>query len=162
MIEFFNRLFGRGGSSATAKERLRLVLLSDHLALAPNLVDDLKRELVDVISRYVEVDRENIELNFEQREKVIAMLANVPILSMHPATRVNGAKSSSKRTTDGTKRPRRRRKRATATNTAAATNTTPANVTPPVGETIPSPAPAPAHAEGESIQAEENAAAPTS
>ncbi|MBV8727324.1 MAG: cell division topological specificity factor MinE [Candidatus Eremiobacteraeota bacterium] len=109
MIEFFNRLFGRRGSSATAKERLRLVLLSDHLALAPNLVDDLKRELVDVISRYVEVDRENIELNFEQREKVIAMLANVPILSMHPATRANGAKRTTRRASDGTKRPRRRR-----------------------------------------------------
>ena len=134
MIEFFNRLFGRRGSSATAKERLRLVLLSDHLALAPNLVDDLKRELVDVISRYVEVDRENIELNFEQREKVIAMLANVPILSMHPATRANGAKSSSKRTTDGTKRPRRRRKRTASSSGAVQT---PA----PVGETTPSPAP---------------------
>ncbi|MBV8363139.1 MAG: cell division topological specificity factor MinE [Candidatus Eremiobacteraeota bacterium] len=153
MIEFLNRLFGRGGSSATAKERLRLVLLSDHLALAPNLVDDLKRELVDVISRYVEVDKENIELNFEQREKVIAMLANVPILSMHPATRVNGAKSSSKRTSDGTKRPRRRRKRS---GSAAAPSATPAvntgapaaeepptngNRPAPVGETTPIPAP---------------------
>ncbi|MBV8727339.1 MAG: cell division topological specificity factor MinE [Candidatus Eremiobacteraeota bacterium] len=135
MIEFFNRLFGRRGSSATAKERLRLVLLSDHLALAPNLVDDLKRELVDVISRYVEVDRENIELNFEQREKVIAMLANVPILSMHPATRANGAKRTTRRASDGTKRPRRRRKRTT---TPAET----VNASAPVGETIPSPAPA--------------------
>jgi cell division topological specificity factor len=119
MIEFFNRLFGRHGSSATAKERLRLVLLSDHLALAPDLVDDLKRELVDVISRYVEVDRENIELNFEQREKVIAMLANVPILSMHPATRANGANRSGRRPADGTKRPRRRRKRAVPANNPA-------------------------------------------
>jgi len=118
MIEFFNRLFGRQSSSATAKERLRLVLLSDHLALAPDLIGDLKRELVDVISRYVEVDRENIELNFEQREKVIAMLANVPILSMHPATRANGAKRSG-RAPDGTKRPRRRRKRATPTSNPA-------------------------------------------
>ncbi|MBV9149679.1 MAG: cell division topological specificity factor MinE [Candidatus Eremiobacteraeota bacterium] len=134
MIEFFNRLFGRHGSSATAKERLRLVLLSDHLALAPNLVDDLKRELVDVISRYVEVDKENIELNFEQREKVIAMLANVPILSMHPETRHNGAKRTTRRASDGTKRPRRRRKRATSSAGAA-------NTPVPVGETTPSPAP---------------------
>ena len=84
MMELFNRLFGRQTSSATAKERLRLVLLSDHLSLAPELVDDLKRELIDVISRYVEVDRSNIVVNFEQQERVIAMLANVPILSMHP------------------------------------------------------------------------------
>jgi len=132
MIEFFNRLFGHKSSSATAKERLRLVLLSDHLALAPNLVDDLKRELVDVISRYVEVDRENIELNFQQREKVIAMFANVPIVSMHPATRANGANRTTKRANDASKRPRRRRKRSanTATNAPIAETPNPVATTP--------------------------------
>ena len=35
MIEFLNKLFGRQTSGATAKERLRLVLMSDHLSLAP-------------------------------------------------------------------------------------------------------------------------------
>jgi cell division topological specificity factor MinE len=58
MIEFLKRLFGQQGSSATAKERLRLVLMTDHLELAPEMIDTMKRELVDVISRYVEVDRE--------------------------------------------------------------------------------------------------------
>jgi len=98
---------------------LRLVLLSDHLCLAPNLIADLKRELVDVISRYVEIDPERIELNFEQREKVIAMLANVPILSMRPAIRAKGAKRSNGHAPEGTKRPRRRRKRAAPTSNPA-------------------------------------------
>ena len=40
--EFFKALFGREGSGATARERLRLVLLSDHLALAPDVVAALK------------------------------------------------------------------------------------------------------------------------
>lgn len=84
MIDLFNRLFGRQPSSATAKERLRLVLLSDHLSLAPELVTELKRELVEVISRYVEVDLSKIEVNFEQQDRTVAMLANIPILSMHP------------------------------------------------------------------------------
>ena len=69
MIELFNKLFGRQNSSATAKERLRLVLLSDHLSLAPELVDKLKAELIEVLSRYVEVDRTKIEVNFEQHER---------------------------------------------------------------------------------------------
>lgn len=86
MIEFFNRLFGKQPSGATAKERLRLVLLSDHIALAPELIDKLKTELVDVISRYVEVDRSKIEVNFEQQDKAVAMLANIPILSMNRPT----------------------------------------------------------------------------
>ena len=83
MIEFFNRLFGRQTSGATAKERLRLVLMSDHLSLAPEMIDAMKRDLVDVISRYVEVDREKIEVNFEQQDKALAMLANIPILSVN-------------------------------------------------------------------------------
>jgi cell division topological specificity factor len=82
VIEFFQRLFGKPASSATAKERLRLVLLSDHLSLAPDVVEALKHDLVEVISRYVEVDASNCDVTFEQREKQIAMLANIPILGM--------------------------------------------------------------------------------
>lgn len=141
MIELFNRLFGRQTSSATAKERLRLVLLSDHLSLAPELVDDLKRELVDVISRYVEVDRSKIEVNFEQQDRAVAMLANIPILSMHPpkdnGSSSNGSpppqspaqpallaappqpQSSAPAAPAAPKKPRRRRKRAGATSNPA-------------------------------------------
>jgi cell division topological specificity factor len=83
MIEFIKRLFGQPGSSATAKERLRLVLMTDHLELAPEMIESMKRDLVDVISRYVEVDRERIEVNFEQQDRALAMLANIPILSVN-------------------------------------------------------------------------------
>ena len=70
MIEFFQRLFGKPASSATAKERLRLVLLSDHLSLAPDVVEALKHDLVEVISRYVEVDASNCDVTFEQRAQM--------------------------------------------------------------------------------------------
>jgi cell division topological specificity factor len=82
VFEFIQRFFGKPTSSATAKERLRLVLLSDHLSLAPDVVDALKHDLVEVISRYVEVDAANCDVTFEQREKQVAMLANIPILGM--------------------------------------------------------------------------------
>jgi cell division topological specificity factor len=83
MIEFLRRLFGQPGSSATAKERLRLVLMTDHLELAPEMIDTMKRELVDVISRYVEVDREKIDVTFERQDRTLAMLANIPIISVN-------------------------------------------------------------------------------
>lgn len=84
MIEFLRKLFGgQPPSSATAKERLRLVLMTDHLALAPEMIEQMKHDLVDVISRYVEVDREKIEVNFEQQDRALAMLANIPILSVN-------------------------------------------------------------------------------
>jgi cell division topological specificity factor len=82
VFEFVQRFFGKPASSATAKERLRLVLLSDHLSLAPDVVESLKHDLVEVISRYVEVDAANCDVTFEQRETQVAMLANIPILGM--------------------------------------------------------------------------------
>ena len=116
MIDLFNRLFGRQTSSATAKERLRLVLLSDHLSLAPELVDKLKAELIEVLSRYVEVDRTKIEVNFEQHDTAIAMMANVPILSMHPP---KDEPPSHPAGGEMPKKPRRRRKRSPATSNPA-------------------------------------------
>ena len=83
MIEFLKRLFGHQGSSATAKERLRLVLMTDHLELAPEMIEQMKRDLVDVISRHVEVDREHIEVNFERQDRTLALLANIPIVSVN-------------------------------------------------------------------------------
>jgi cell division topological specificity factor len=92
MIEFLKRLFGQQGSSATAKERLRLVLMTDHLELAPEMIDAMKRDLVDVISRYVEVDREKIDVSFERQDRTLAMLANIPILAVNrPSPNGNGA-----------------------------------------------------------------------
>jgi cell division topological specificity factor len=86
MIEWVKKLFGAPASSATAKERLRLVLMTDHLALAPEIIDNLKRDLVDVISRYVEVDREKVEVSFEREDRALAMLANIPIVSVNRPT----------------------------------------------------------------------------
>jgi cell division topological specificity factor len=83
MVLRLNRLFGREKSGETAKERLRLVLMSDHLSLAPDVVDAMKRDLVEVVSRYVEVDRDKIEVRFEHQDSVFAMLANVPIISVN-------------------------------------------------------------------------------
>lgn len=83
MIEFLKRLFGQPGSSATAKERLRLVLMTDHLELAPEMIEKLKKDLVDVISRFVEVDRDRIDVTFERQDATLAMLANIPILSVN-------------------------------------------------------------------------------
>jgi cell division topological specificity factor len=111
--EFFKALFGRESSGATARERLRLVLLSDHLALAPDVVDALKAELLAVIARYVDIDPEMAEVSFEQREHELAMLASVPIKSV----RKDRPSAPAQRTANGrahaplNQPPRRRRRR---------------------------------------------------
>jgi cell division topological specificity factor len=127
MIEFIKRLFGQSSSSATAKERLRFVLMTDHLELAPDMIEAMKREFVEVISRYVEVDRDKIDVSFERQDRTLAMLANIPILSVNrpPANETNvaaapKAASPAAKTTDNgiAVRRRRRRKKTQARNNA--------------------------------------------
>jgi len=114
-VNFVNRLLGRQGSGATAKERLRLVLMSDHLSLAPDLIEQMKRELIDVVSRFVEVDRENIDVHFEHQDSTLAMLASIPITGVN---RNAGQLEESPQTpatafANGPRRRRRRKKQGT-------------------------------------------------
>lgn len=125
MIDWVKRVFGAPSSSSTAKERLRLVLMTDHLALAPDIIENMKRDLVDVISRYVEVDRDKVEVNFEREDKALAMLANIPIVSVNrpnpPAPKPEPAVATSANAGPPPTRKRRRRKpQAPATSPAAA------------------------------------------
>jgi len=126
MLEFLKRLFNPEPSSVTARERLRLVLLSDHLALAPDVVESLKTDLIAVISKYVDVDAAHCDVTFEQQESVVAMLANIPILGMKPPARtarpaepplVDPAPASAAVAAEP--KPRRRRRRRTNVNAAA-------------------------------------------
>jgi cell division topological specificity factor len=88
VFDFFNKLFKPPApSGATAKERLRLVLLSDHLSLAPDVIDALKHDLLTVISRYVEIDGAHADVTFEHREGEVAMLASIPIRGMRERVR---------------------------------------------------------------------------
>jgi cell division topological specificity factor len=127
VIEFLKRLLGYQGSSATAKERLRLVLMTDHLELAPDMIEAMKRDLVDVISRHVEVDRDRIEVNFERQDRTLAMLANIPILSVNRPNGNGSVKSESvaeskpkhKRAEDGAPPTRKRRRRKKAASPAS-------------------------------------------
>lgn len=114
--EFFKSLFPRERSGATARERLRLVLLSDHLALAPDVLDALKAELLEVISRYVDIDPTLADVSFEQREREIAMLASVPIVGVRkdrPSLPARPRSAGNGRAAAAVPTRRRRRKRAT-------------------------------------------------
>ena len=126
MIEFFRKLFAPTNSSQTAKERLRLVLMTDHLSLAPDMIEQMKRDFIDVIAKYVEVDRDKIEISFEQQDKALAMLANVPILAVNR----NGGSSGDggkKREEPTAPLPRRkRRKKSVPTGAIAPSNASPA------------------------------------
>jgi len=136
MIEFLKKLFAPTNSSQTAKERLRLVLMTDHLSLAPDMIEQMKRDFIDVIAKYVEVDRDKIEINFEQQDKALAMLANVPILAVNRNGGGNngdgGKKTEEPKTVEAVAAattaplPRRKRRKKSPPATVAPSNASPA------------------------------------
>lgn len=71
MASFFDRMFGRNreGSSATAKDRLRFVLQYDRINIPPEKMEQMKREILEVISKYVAIDREKVDIALEQRDR---------------------------------------------------------------------------------------------
>ena len=48
-----------------ACNRLRAVLMQDRTNLTPELMEKMRQELIDLLSKYVEMDKEALELNFE-------------------------------------------------------------------------------------------------
>jgi len=76
----FAGLLNRGKRSAeTAKERLRLVLIHDRSTLPPGAMETLRDELIEVISRHVEVDRSAVRLEITQDGRSQRLLADIPL-----------------------------------------------------------------------------------
>lgn len=71
MASFLDRVFGRNrqGSGATAKDRLRFVLQYDRINIPPEKMEEMKREILEVISKYVAVDSEKVDIALEQRDR---------------------------------------------------------------------------------------------
>ena len=80
MSSFLNRLLGKNQHSANeAKERLKLVLIHDRTNLSPDALESLKDELIDVISRYVEINPEAVNISMEQSGREQRLVADIPI-----------------------------------------------------------------------------------
>jgi cell division topological specificity factor len=82
MMNVLNRLLGRAEptSREIAKDRLRLVLVQDRVNLSPEKMNELKDELIKVISKYVEIDREGIEISLTQSARQSSLTAMIPVL----------------------------------------------------------------------------------
>jgi cell division topological specificity factor len=81
MPGLFETLFGRsnkGTSGSTAKARLQLVLLHDRINLPPEKMDAMKAEILQVIKKYVSVDEGGVDFALHNRERLPAIVANIP------------------------------------------------------------------------------------
>ncbi|MCH5265639.1 MAG: cell division topological specificity factor MinE [Lachnospiraceae bacterium] len=81
----FTDFFKKKSSSNVAKDRLKLVLVSDRANCSPDIMEQMKNDIIHVISKYVEIDLEGLDIKIEQTESegsngtVPALFANIPI-----------------------------------------------------------------------------------
>ena len=86
LFEFLQRLLGRQKpSGALAKERLQLVLTHDRSDLNPELLEQMRREILEVVQKYVEIDLEEGDVSLETEDRVTALVANLPIKRARPS-----------------------------------------------------------------------------
>ncbi len=81
VIGFFRQTEKKEESTKdVACNRLKFVLMQDRTNLTPELMDRMRRELVELLSKYVEMDKEALELGFEQEGSQIALMLSIPVI----------------------------------------------------------------------------------
>ena len=117
MLDFLTKFFRREESSRTqAKERLRLVLLSDRVSLAPETFDAMKMEMLSVVQRYLDIDEHGLDFHFESAERQFMLLANIPVVNVKSSEQIEHERQrlavggNGHRSNGSTVRRRRRRR----------------------------------------------------
>ncbi len=89
ILDFF---YKRKVSGEYAKDRLKLLLVSDRANCSPDVMEQIKNDIIDVISRYMEIDTSGLEIQITQtqsldgEENVPALFANIPIKDIRSKT----------------------------------------------------------------------------
>jgi cell division topological specificity factor len=92
-MEFFKQFFSKKPASKDiARDRLKMVLIHDRANCSTQLLEMLKTDIIKVISNYMEIDEQELDIqitqtNTDQNNSVPVLYANIPIKSMrkhHP------------------------------------------------------------------------------
>ncbi|MBO5434619.1 cell division topological specificity factor MinE [bacterium] len=98
----FSKVFGffskaekeNESAKEVAVNRLRVVLMQDRTNLTPELLEKMRGELIELLSKYVEMDKEALELNFEQEGDQMALMLSIPVLRAKDEDEIEEAEES--------------------------------------------------------------------
>ncbi|MGL5085271.1 MAG: cell division topological specificity factor MinE [Clostridium sp.] len=82
-MDFFKKFSNKPTPKEVAKDRLRLILIHDRGDLPQETLDKIKSEILAVISKYIEIDLDDVEIAVSKTDTVEgntpALVANIPI-----------------------------------------------------------------------------------
>lgn len=80
---FFKGLNNKPTPKEVAKDRLKLILIHDRGEIAPEIIDKIRAEILEVISKYIDIQMDDVEISVnkseEEGENSSALVANIPI-----------------------------------------------------------------------------------
>jgi len=78
-LKFFSK---KSQSKDEAKGRLQLILFQDRLEINAHAIRTLKLDLIELLSKYFEIDDSEVEVEFLREKEQVAFVANVPVLNL--------------------------------------------------------------------------------
>lgn len=93
------KIMGKPASKDVAKNRLKFALLTDKLDVKKETLKDLQKDLIEIISRYFEIDKDSISIDIQRSEECSALVFSSPIISANhnrgvPAAKIMSAHKS--------------------------------------------------------------------
>lgn len=76
-------------SKSVAVNRMKLVLMQDRTNLTPFLLEKMRGELIELLSKYVEMDKEMLELNFASEGDSMALMLSIPVIRAREEEEIN-------------------------------------------------------------------------
>lgn len=74
---------GKSTPKDLASDRLKLILIHDRANVSPALLEKIKEDLLNVITKYVEIDTEELDVKVTRTDEIEgsspALIASIPI-----------------------------------------------------------------------------------